>query len=194
MAGAMLGSWDVALFHWINSGWASPWLDPIFVFFSVGIKGWFLRVVLIALFLYLLVRSKETRTAALLAVVAWLISNELADALKHLLQGMRPCAELDTFRLVGYEKPLTSYGTISAHAASMSAVATAFFLRFRKPWTMIWYLVALLTGLSRIYVGVHYPSQVLLGWLAGAFVAFVVVQTWNAWVNRRRKANPAETS
>jgi undecaprenyl-diphosphatase len=194
MAATMLGPWDVALFHWVNSGWSSPILDPIFVFFSVGIKGWPLRIAFLALFLYLIARSKETRAAAWLAIVAWLLSNELADGLKGLFQGMRPCAELATFRLVGYDKPLTSYGTISAHAASMSAIATIFFLRFRTPWTLVGFLIALLTGLSRIYVGVHYPSQVLLGWLSGALVAYVVEQTWTAWVKRRKQARREENA
>lgn len=181
----MLGPIDVSIFHWINSGWAHPTLDPIFVFFSIGIKGWPLRILLVALFLYLVIKGKETRTAALLAVVAWLISNELADALKAVFQAARPCAELASFRLVGYEKPLTSFGTISAHAASMAAAATVFTMRF-KWWGAPWALVASLTGLSRIYVGVHYPSQVILGWLAGAFVAWLTVRTWMAWRKLRQ--------
>lgn len=185
MARAVLGPIDVRLFHWINSGWAHPALDPIFIFFSVGIKAWPLRAALAALFLYLLIRSRETRTAALLAVVAWLISNELADVLKEILQGARPCAELPTFRLVGYEKPLTSFGTISAHAASTAAAAAVFTMRLRW-WGAPWILVSLLTGLSRVYVGVHYPSQVLAGWLAGVLVAWLTVRTWEAWLRLRQ--------
>jgi undecaprenyl-diphosphatase len=185
MARVVLGPIDVSLFHWINSGWAHPALDPVFVFFSVGIKGWPLRIALVALFLYLLIRGRDTRAAALLAVVAWLISNELADALKMVFQGARPCAELSTFRLVGYEKPLTSFGTISAHAASTAAAATVFTLRF-KWWGAPWILASLLTGLSRVYVGVHYPSQVLAGWVAGAFVAWLTLRTWAAWMKLRQ--------
>lgn len=189
MAHVVLGPIDVSLFHWINSGWAHPALDPIFVFFSVGIKGWPLRTALIAVFLYLVLKGRDTRTAALLAVVAWLVSNELADALKDGLQAARPCVELETFRLVGYEKPLTSFGTISAHAASMAAVATVFTMRLKR-WGAPWVPVALLTGLSRVYVGVHYPSQVLAGWLVGALVAWITVQTWAAWL-RSRPSVPA---
>ena len=46
-------------------------------------------------------------------------------------------------------------------------------------------VLALLTGLSRIYVGAHYPSQVLLGWVCGALCALIAVYTWGAYARLR---------
>jgi undecaprenyl-diphosphatase len=81
---------------------------------------------------------------------------------------------------------MTSYGSSSAHAATMMAVATAF-LFYNRTLGLVWLGVALLTGVSRIYVGVHYPYQVLLGWAVGAFVAFVAVKSWRAYLQVRSK-------
>ena len=76
----------------------------------------------------------------------------------------------------------------------MAALAFVLCYHF-KWWGAIWVLVALLTGLSRIYVGVHYPSQVLLGYLCGVFCAFLVIKTWEAFMRlRQNKANLDVTS
>jgi undecaprenyl-diphosphatase len=71
----------------------------------------------------------------------------------------------------------------------MAAVATVFFLKFRwASWP--WMVAAVLTGLSRIYVGVHYPYQVLLGWIVGFFCAYVVMKTWDAYAKHWLKPEP----
>lgn len=81
---------------------------------------------------------------------------------------LRPCVELPDVHL--RVDTMTSFGTASAHSANMAAVATAFTFYFGwRAWP--WWVVAFMTGLSRIYVGVHYPSQVLFGWLTGIIVA-----------------------
>ena len=56
---------------------------------------------------------------------------------------------------------------------------------------MGWILVALFTGLSRIYVGVHYTSQVLLGWVCGALIALLTIKLGDRlsqWFKNRREA------
>jgi len=52
----------------------------------------------------------------------------------------------------------------------------------------------LLTGFSRIYVGVHYPSQVLLGWVCGTFSGFLVVHMGKAIAQRveARRVTPSD--
>ncbi|MCH8274930.1 MAG: phosphatase PAP2 family protein [Armatimonadetes bacterium] len=176
----MLGPWDQALFRWINAGWSSPLLDQVFWFFSMGIKETWVRVGLAGVFLFLLIR-RRARAAAIQAMFAWPLANELADVFKHGFQAARPHADA-IFRV----SELTSYGTMSAHAATMAAVATVMTLRLGR-WGLPWILVAFLTGLSRVYVGVHYPSQVALGWLGGFVCGWVIVKTWDAIVRLRRR-------
>lgn len=174
----MLGGWDEALFRWINGGWASPALDPVFWFFSLGIKGWFLRIALAALGLFLLFYRSATRITVLASIVAVVLANEICDLAKWLHFAARPAAVLDDVRVLG--NLLTSSGTFSAHSANMAAVAAVFWWRLGWKWGLSWALVALLTGLSRVYVGAHFPSQVMLGWMAGALCGVLV-----AWVVRR---------
>ena len=54
-------------------------------------------------------------------------------------------------------------------------------------WGWMWIPIAFFVGISRVYVGVHYPSQVLLGWLCGAFAGFLVVTMHRKWVELRKR-------
>lgn len=173
---------DRAIFYWIN-GWPE-WLNPLFQFFSEGFKGIYLRITLVAL-LIVMVRWQRTRIAAITAVIAWPLANELADVLKAALLLQRPNVNLSD-AILRVDK-LTSPGMPSAHAATMMSIAVCFFLGGPRPLAYGWLVVAILTGLSRIYVGVHFPSQVLAGWAVGALVGFAVYRLIGKYLEHRRR-------
>ena len=177
---------DVGLFRWIN-GWPDS-LAPFFVFFSEATKTPFGKALFGVVGLSLLIYPK-TRKAVVFAILAVVLANLTCDVLKAGLQGTRPCVDLADVNLrVG---KLTSFGTASAHSANMAAVATVF-LKLHGKWGLIWLAVALITGLSRIYVGVHYPYQVAFGWLVGAFCAYLLLETWNVIHRRKTQQSPDE--
>ncbi len=174
-------SLDVTLFHAVN-GWPE-WLAPLMVFLSEATKGTPVRVVLVVLVVFLLTR-RATRTTAWQLLVAISLANEICDVLKDVGQMARPCNDLAD--VVLRVDRLGSFGTASAHSANMAAVAFVV-VAMHGRWGLPWVVVAGLTGLSRIYVGVHYPSQVLLGWFVGAFSGFLVVKTFEAFARVRKR-------
>ncbi|MBX7132976.1 MAG: phosphatase PAP2 family protein [Fimbriimonadaceae bacterium] len=169
---------DRQVFDWINR-WPDEWA-PFFRFLSIGIKGLGLKIVFGVLAVGLLIWPK-TRLATILALLSWPLANGITDLLKSFVPMLRPSVDLAS-AIVRVE-PLSSAGTASAHSANMAAVAMAFALNLGS-WRgqdvrlrliiAFWVLVAFLTGLSRIYVGVHYPYQVVLGWVVGCFAAWLV--------------------
>jgi undecaprenyl-diphosphatase len=177
---------DLRLFRSINEG--PDWLEPIMVFLSLATKLWYVDLALLLLFIYF-IWHKPLRTPALLAMVSWPVANAACDWVKYGLQMPRPCVELTD--VVLRVPLLTSFGTASAHAANMMAVAVAF-LFYNWRLGTAWLVVALATGYSRVYVGVHYPYQVLFGWALGALVAFVAVKTWEAY-RRTYRSQPQES-
>lgn len=179
---------DLAIFRAIN-GWPDS-LAPFFVFLSEATKRPGGLILLGVVFIGTLV-FKPTRKPALLAMLAWPIANATTDVFKYVGKWPRPSwpevlAAYPEF--VVRVDPLTSFGTASAHSANMMAIAACFLWCYR-PLGFVWLGFAILTGLSRIYVGVHWPSQVLLGWLCGAFVGTVVIKTWEAGVNARKSGS-----
>lgn len=177
---------NLSAFHWIN-GWSNAYA-PFYDFLSEGTKILSIRLALALLFLILIAAGPQTRRAAIFAVLGFLLANTFTEVFKHLLPMPRPCVELVQqgqtvmHHGVGW---LTSAGTASAHAANTAAVAFAFtyFLRW---WGLIPIAIAFFTGLSRIYVGVHYPYQVLLGWACGIVVGAILIYGWN-WIQVRRR-------
>lgn len=153
------------------------------VFLSEATKQTPVRLALVALVVFLLVR-KGTRAMGFAAILAFPMANEICDVLKAVFQMPRPSVEVAD-AIVRTAK-LTSFGTASAHSANMAAVAFVF-TAYSPRWGAIWMVLAFLTGLSRIYVGVHYPSQVLFGWAVGIFSGFLVVKTFESYARIRRR-------
>jgi undecaprenyl-diphosphatase len=161
---------DERVFHWINN-WPEA-LSPFFWFLSEATKITPGRILLLGLILTLLI-VKKTRKATIYALISVGLANELTDFIKWAFPMARPCVELSGVHLrTGL---LTSFGTASAHSANMAAVAAVFLLLHGR-WGLIWLFFAVATGLSRIYVGVHYPSQVLLGLGCGILMGDGVVR------------------
>ena len=113
-----------------------------------------------------------------------ILTNETCDFLKVWVGRERPCVALPIEALTG---KLTSGSFPSAHAANMSALvgtATAVWGRRALLW-LFW--LPLMVGLSRVYVGVHYPSDVAAGWLLGWLFGWggVRLALW-AWRRTRK--------
>lgn len=157
-----VAEFDRQLFYAIN-GWPEAFA-PLFWFFSEATKQVWVRVALLALVAAMAWRGPRTRWTLLWTLVAVGVANELCDVLKNTFMLPRPSVELAD--AVVRTARLTSFGTASAHSANMAAVAWVMVARLGR-WGWVWVPIALLTGLSRVYNGVHYPYQVLLGWLVG---------------------------
>lgn len=166
---------DRAAFYWIN-GWPE-WLTPLMRLLSQGTDAWPGRLALLAALVALLWR-RSTRLGGAIAALGWPLANLVTDVWKTSFPFARPCNELpDVIARVGISQ---SMGTASAHSANMAFVAVALWLGCGRGWGAPFAALAFGVGLSRIYVGVHYPSQVLFGWATGAFVAWLVVKTCDA--------------
>ncbi len=158
---------DELLFRRINAQWISGFLDGISPLLQAAWPGLLLGV-FIAAILYFRGgrRAPEAILAGVLAVVfadavcTWLI--------KPLVARPRPSIALDHVRLLVGKK--SGYGFPSNHAANMAAAAVVLG-RFYRKWIPALAAAALFVGYSRVYVGVHYPFDVLAGFAVGGFCA-----------------------
>jgi len=112
--------------------------------------------------------TQNTRLMRRIAPVLWLASATVEFPLKSLFRRKRPYTQLAQAILVG--APPQRHSFPSGHAAS--AFAGAWLLsKYYPRWAIPFYGLALLVAFCRIYLGVHYPSDVVAGGLAGVGLA-----------------------
>ncbi len=182
---------DDALFHLVNRTLENPVFDHLMPILSDKWAAFGLAAVLVGL---LLVRgSRRDWVLATVAVAAVALSDPSANALKHLMERTRPCHVLpDVHLLAGCTR---SFSLPSNHASNMFALAGVAWLAFRR-WRWAVVALAVAVSYSRVYLGVHYPSDVLVGALWGAAVGWTLTQgvlhLWPSLVRKSEAANEAE--
>ncbi len=178
---------DVSLFRFINLTLSNPLFDVVMPWLSGN--RLFLPLVLVVI-AGLLWRggSKAAWFLLLLALAVGVTDGLVSNTLKHAIGRVRPCSALADVRLlVG----CSGSGSMpSSHAANWFAVAMVAFLFRRRSWRVMVPL-AIAISFSRVYNGVHYPSDVLVGAILGAGSALGVLFALNAlWQSVGRKWFP----
>jgi undecaprenyl-diphosphatase len=176
---------DRAIFKWINGG--SSAYEGGMRFFSEGLDQLWMKILLLLVLIALIAAGKDTRKGAVCALASFPLADGLTNVLKHLIPLPRPCNDPTLSEIVVRIGKSASAGTASAHSANMMAVAICFLIALRG-WGVPWLILALLVAISRIYNGMHYPYQVLLGWVCGAFAAVLVNYIWQL-IEKKRSSN-----
>lgn len=175
---------DADILLWIN-GHHNAWLDTIMWWTSHPATWLPLYIILMVL---VAVRFRSWKVA-LFIILGFIVAVGLSDilcsgVLKPLVCRLRPSHEpaLDPLHLVdGYTGG--SYGFCSSHAANTAAVATLFSLLYRnKIATAVLVLWVALNCYSRMYLGVHYPTDIMAGLLVGTLLAVLVYWGLRRWV------------
>lgn len=156
---------DLSIFFFINQQLANPLFDIIFK--SVHYLSY---VLLFSLILYFTLKKKKS--IVLLMVISAIISSGVAGLMKTGIERERPYQVLDARQLVD-EDDNRSFP--SNHVQLSFALSTIVFYFYRKFGTAL-FLLSLIMGFGRIYVGVHYPSDVLVGALIGILLAVLVLK------------------
>ena len=163
---------DGGILLWIQEFVRCAFLEPIFIVYThLGDSG----LLWIALSLLMLC-FKRTRRAGVVGLTALVLGALCTNVvLKHLVGRVRPWLTVEGLAALIAEHDPNSFP--SGHTCAAFAAASAWWRTLPARWMRVTGVVlAVLMGLSRLYVGVHFPSDVLAGALVGLFCG------WLAWV------------
>jgi len=193
---------DTDLFLFVNRSLANPffdWLMPV-LSGSNGVKTPFLMLVIAAGVALLVFGNRRARLCVVFSLLIVATNDGLVcNSIKQAVHRARPFVTLPAARLfghvgAGYVAPEINAAGVdmaankgshnsmpSSHAANMFAATMALFLFYRRS---LWFMLplALAVSFSRIYNGVHYPSDVLAGAIIGAgWAVAMAVALETAW-------------
>src|SRR3990172_6006025 len=159
---------DRNLFYLINGRLTNPFLDAFMPFMSE--KSTLFFIVIVGAVLVLVKGKRKDFSWLVLVVVAVLVSDLLAATLKNVFLRMRPCHALEYVRLLmGCGG---SYSFPSGHATNIFSAAVLLSARHAR-YTPVFLMIAVGVSYSRVYVGVHYPLDVVGGAALGTACALV---------------------
>ena len=174
----MLERLDQQLFLFINSHNSSFW-DQVMYIISAKVT-W---IPLYIAILYILIKKYRRKflILVLIIIVGITLSDQISVLVKNSFHRLRPCHTAALEGLVHLVKGICggAYGFVSSHASNSFMVAVLSFSLIKVRWfTFGMIFWALLIGYSRIYLGVHYPGDVVCGSFIGALVGWGVYQLY----------------
>ena len=174
----MLSNVEQSIFYFFNHTIANPVCDSIIEFF-MKIPGQYVLVLIFAIALF--AGKRHLKITALTALSAYTIARYSYKLIKELVQRPRPFHVMDNVRLV--IGPHGGYSFPSGHATTSFCLAAVIAMRYPK-LSYPAFIIATLVALSRPYVGVHHPSDILVGSLLGMFIGFIVTRTVNEGIEK----------
>ncbi len=169
--------WDTETFLSLNFD-GGAFLDAIMWYFSW--IGSF--IILVIFFLYLMRKSKGIDYKHMIMLVIFLaiivlLADQTSNFFKANVPKLRPSHNPELKGLIhsvgGYIGGL--YGTVSGHAANSFGIATFLVLAYNKRWfTYFTYSYVVLIAYSRIYLGVHYPLDLIFGTMFGLLYGYLI--------------------
>tara|TARA_R100000935_G_scaffold58911_1_gene99597 strand:+ start:28898 stop:29455 length:558 start_codon:yes stop_codon:yes gene_type:complete len=168
-----LKEWDRELFIWLNSLGIERF-DSFWIFVT-QIESWIPLFLFFFVIIFVKYGLKKGFVVIFFTLVTFGVTITFTNLVKEYIARLRPNnveAMADLIRIL--QKP-TNYSFFSGHASSSFAVTTfvALAIRTYTKWIYITFLWPLIFILSRIYVGVHYPSDLFVGALVGTLLAFL---------------------
>jgi undecaprenyl-diphosphatase len=181
----MLGSiieFDQQLFIYLNS-LHTPWLDSFFFTLSSNKISWLLFSLSPVLYGFIKFKKKFFLPFFLLLMLFGISDSLTSKIMKPGFARLRPCHQegvKEVSRLVGYKSCGGKFGFVSSHASNTTASVVFLILLFiglSKKW--LWYSVyAILISYSRVYLGKHYPMDILYGAITGLILAVLIYKLY----------------
>ncbi len=181
----LLKDFDIYIFYKLNRGLQNSLFD-ILMPFVTDYRNWYL-IMLLAIIIFIIKDWKEGLVTILLVVIAVSISDYFnSHIIKSLFGRLRPCHALpiETIHLPLGCPHNPSFP--SSHASNIFALSVVLIYRYRTLLAVM-LIYAFFVCLSRVYLGVHYPFDVIAGGVSGIFYGSAVIFTYKQVIKKYEK-------
>jgi len=174
---------DQSFLLFLNSFHNSFWDKAVTIFTSIEI--WIPFYILI---IYFIIKTYQRNSIYILLLIALsiVVSDQFSGLIKNLVERPRPTHDPVLGNIIHnvYNRG-GAFGFFSAHAANTFTLAIISAKLFKnQAFTIMIFVWAILVSYTRIYIGLHYPGDILTGWIWGFLTGFVIYQVM-IWVQKR---------
>ncbi|TRX22815.1 phosphatase PAP2 family protein [Flavobacterium franklandianum] len=177
-------SLDEKLFIYLNSLGSNTY-DELWLIITKQ-TSW---IPLFSLLLFLIFKelgTKKTLHLLLFVAVLLVFTDQITNLFKNGFQRLRPCNNPEINSIIRIVQSRNSFSFFSGHASNTMAVATFLYLIFKTNFKYFWllFLWPLIFAYSRIYLGLHYPLDIIFGYLFGAIFGFLTFKLYQIFQKR----------
>lgn len=171
-------SLDTELFVYLN-GLGSETYDGLWSLITKQ-TNWILFFLFLLYLVFKKLGTKQTLYLLLFVAILITLTDQTTNLFKNGFQRLRPCNNPEIKSFIRIVQERSSYSFFSGHAANTMAVATFLYLNFKRQIKYLGFLFLwpLVFAYSRIYLGLHYPLDILTGYLCGFIFGFFMFKIY----------------
>lgn len=164
---------DKRLFIFLNNLGSTPF-DGIWLLITKQIN-WIPYFLILLFILYKKLGTKKLGITILILAALITFTNEITDVIKFSIQRIRPCNDETLLGLIRVVKDSDTFSYFSGHASNSTAAMMFVFLILRKhyKYSYLIFLYPLIFAYSRIYLGLHFPLDIISGFVFGSLTGIL---------------------
>ncbi|HQK39949.1 MAG TPA: phosphatase PAP2 family protein [Flavobacterium alvei] len=169
---------DTKLFIYLN-GLGSENFDGLWLIITKQIY-WTPLFLLLFYIIFKKLGTKQSLYLLLFVAVLLVFTDQITNLFKNGFQRLRPCNNPEINTIIRIVQSRKSFSFFSGHAANTMAVATFLYLIFKKDFKYfgLLFLWPLIFAYSRIYLGLHYPIDIISGYFCGAILGYLMFKLY----------------
>ena len=168
---------DLFVFHFINGYLSNPLFDNVMPIFHH--TKHILPYLLIAWILTIIFDKKNRWKLIILIPIGIILVDQTGLLIKKTVLRPRPFMAMNPEDINHLVKPSGLHKSFPSNHAANNALLAMVFSSIYKNLKFIFWGFAILIMYSRVYIGVHYPSDILFGCILGVIYGLIIIKTWN---------------